>query len=67
MYILNPNEDQLKSWYCTNDAIIWRYLIKHIPVIHRKGNKHYFVKTKEWESCMKEMPFGLRILDFLKI
>ena len=65
MFILNPTEEQLNSWYKT-DKIVGEYLIYkcNYPVIHINDNNYYFVLTPDLTECIYKLPILIKIKSF---
>jgi len=65
MYVINPTEDDLQSWFKCNH-IIGKYLLeKGLPLIHIKNNKYFFVKTELFNEVYKKIPFWMKALERL--
>lgn len=66
MYILNPTEEQLNSWYKT-DKSTGEYLIYkcNYPVIHINGGDYYFVSTTDLIDCIYKLPILVKIKSFI--
>ena len=65
MYILNPNQEQLDSWFKCNYQIA-KHLEEKVPIIHVSDGNYYFVKTELWRTAMKELPTWIKIRELLK-
>lgn len=65
MYILNPSQDQLNSWFKCKGGLA-KYLLEKVPVIHAKDGFYYFVKSNSWENAMKEIPTWIKVRELLK-
>ena len=64
MLILNPTENDLKSWYKCNHIIANYLLEKGLPVIHiDKKNKYFFVKTNLFKEVYKNIPLWMRVFE----
>ncbi len=62
MYILNPTQDQLVSWFQCRERVA-KYLIKEgLPIISIKDGFYYFVKTDKLQEVLDKMPFWLKWL-----
>jgi hypothetical protein len=60
MYLLNPTQDQLQSWYKCNSKVS-DYLVKHgLPLITIKDGFYYFVKSESFKEIYKNMPLFMK-------
>jgi len=62
MYIVDPTEEMLKSWYACKKVIASYLMIQcKFPVIHKKGEICYFAKTEELQKAIDNMPVLTKI------
>lgn len=64
MYIINPTQEQLSSWFSCNKKM-GEYLIYKLGavLIHKKKDKYYFVDNSFLKQKLKQVPFYLKILN----
>ena len=63
-YILNPTENQLKEWYSCKERIAKFLMYKcHLPLVARKGDYYYFVKTEQWKLAIAKLPLWDKIVE----
>ena len=66
MYIINPTQEQLDSWFSCNKRM-GEYLIQELGavVIHRKKNRDYFVNTTSFKEKLKKVPIYIKLFNKL--
>jgi len=66
MYIINPTQKQLDSWFSCNKKM-GEYLIQELGAvaIHRKKNKDYFVNTLSFKEKLNKVPIYIKIFNKL--
>ena len=66
MYVINPTQEQLDSWFSCNKRM-GEYLIQELGAmaIHRKKNKDYFVNTVSFKEKLKKVPIYIKLLNKL--
>jgi len=66
MYLINPTQEQLDSWFSCNKRM-GEYLIQELGAmaIHRKKNKDYFVNTVSFKEKLKKVPIYIKLLNKL--
>lgn len=64
MYVLNPSEAMLNSWYkCKYKEGI--YLSEHgLPMIYKDEKYYYFAKTEKLYSIIKIIPLYIKALFY---
>ena len=64
MYIINPTQEQLNSWFSCNKKM-GEYLIYKLGavLIHKNKDKYYFVYNPLLKEKLKQVPFYLKILN----
>ena len=63
MYILNPNEDLLSSWFRCNQLTADYLTRQLVPIIHRNGQDFYFAKTKILLDSLNKLPLWLKVIN----
>jgi len=66
MYIINPTQEQLDSWFSCNKRM-GEYLIQELGAIaiHRKKNRDYFVNTVSFKEKLKKVPIYIKLFNKL--
>jgi|WetSurMetagenome_2_1015567.scaffolds.fasta_scaffold148742_3 hypothetical protein len=64
MYIKNPTQEQLDSWYKCKQKIAMFLVYKcSLSSIHRKDEYYYFVKTYQLKQALKQMSLWYKIIE----
>jgi len=64
MYIINPTQEQLDSWYKCKEKIAKFLIYKcSLPLVARKGDYFYFVKTEQWKLAIAKLPLWDKIVE----
>lgn len=66
MYIINPTQEQLNSWYSCNKKM-GEYLIHNLgaALVHKRKNKYYFINSYSFKELLNQVPIYIKIFDRL--
>jgi hypothetical protein len=63
LYIIDPTQEQLNSWYKCHPEIA-KYFIQHLPVVHIDKNYYlYFAKTEDWKELHSSLPLWTKVIE----